>query len=50
MYPEANEMVAYGEFREPFQGIKDNRFVVCVNVLVDAVKSSSRSFMAFATL
>mmetsp|Transcript_22958 Transcript_22958/g.53595 ORF Transcript_22958/g.53595 Transcript_22958/m.53595 type:complete len:583 (-) Transcript_22958:382-2130(-) len=27
MYPEANEMVAYGEFREPYAGMGDNRFV-----------------------
>ena len=27
MYPEAKEMVAYGEFRVPFPGMNDNRFI-----------------------
>ncbi|HSH01669.1 MAG TPA: nicotinate phosphoribosyltransferase [Anaerolineae bacterium] len=27
MYPEANKMVAYGEFRQPFKGLSDDRIV-----------------------
>ena len=29
MYPECQKMIAYGEFREPMKGMKDNRLVVC---------------------
>ena len=28
MYPECQSMIAYGEFREPMQGMNDNRLVV----------------------
>lgn len=28
MYPESKSMTAYGEFREPFPGMDDNRFIV----------------------
>jgi hypothetical protein len=28
MYPDCKSMTAYGEFREPFPGMNDNRYVV----------------------
>ena len=34
MYPPCKSMFAYGEFREPMAGMKDNRFVVGGPLLV----------------
>lgn len=45
MYPKANKMVAYGEFRKPYPGIDDDRIVVYgIQYLVDKFLNKKWTF------